>query len=196
MIDVKMTETDLPWFFKVAPGRRSSTRTRASRSSRLDVLAGRCRWASRTSIPESARVDVHRRVTSPATVLGSSLEPKRTRRTGSTIWDNDAAPLPVTVDQRRASACGWRSAAAPRPPAAHPLVECYDLGSANGILLAQRLVERRQRRGRRARPRARVTSSGTCADPYFVATASSCTIGVRAEGRLRRWRSRRRSERG
>ena len=63
-----------------------------------------------------------------------------------------------------------------------PLVECYDAGSANGILLARGY----SMAGSGAQPSAPLARNvyltpGTCPDPYFHDESASCTIGVHAE---------------
>jgi hypothetical protein len=62
------------------------------------------------------------------------------------------------------------------------LVECYDLGSANGLLHARGWSNAGS--GQQPNPplaRSVTLFNGTCTDPYFVASSASCTIGVRAK---------------
>jgi hypothetical protein len=180
MVDVKMTETDLPWYFKVAQVPFINAHARVS-IFQADVLAGSLPIGVPDVNPASARVTFVDESTSPPTVLGSrDLEPAGTAN-GLNIWDNDAAPLPVTVNSAhigvRVALGGGTSTTC-----GDPLVECYDLGSANGILHARGWSNAGSAAGT-SPPLARGVTlfNGTCTDPYFVATASSCTIGVRAK---------------
>ncbi len=180
MVDVKMTETDLPWYFRVAQVPFINTHARVS-IFQADTLAGSLPIGVPDVNPGSARIIFVDESNSPPTVLGSRNLTKTGTANGLNIWDNTGSPLPVTVNT---SHIGVRVAlgGATSATCGDPLVECYDLGSANGILHAQGWSGAGSAAGTSPPLERSVTLfNGTCTDAYFVATSSSCTIGVRAK---------------
>jgi hypothetical protein len=146
-----------------------------------DTLAGSLPIGVPDVNPQAARVIFVNESTNPPTVLGSRTLTKTGTANGLNIWDNDSSPLPVTVNT---SHIGVRLAlgGATSTSCGDPLVECYDLESANGILHAQGWSGAGSAAGTSPPLERSVTLfTGTCSDAYFVATSSSCTIGVRAK---------------
>jgi hypothetical protein len=97
------------------------------------------------------------------------------------VWDNTASPLPITVNAGhigvRVTLAGGTSTTC-----GAALVECYDLGSTNGLLHVRGWSnEPVSAQSKLPLARSVTLFNGTCTDPYFVASTSACTIGVRAK---------------
>jgi hypothetical protein len=178
MVDVKLTETDLPWFFRVAHVPFINAHARVS-IMKLDSVSGALPVAVPDVNPRSARVTFINENTGE--VLGSrNLTRLPGVVNGLGVWDNSASPLPVKINGEdigvRVALSGGQSTAC-----GDQLVECYDLGSSNGIVH----VRGWSSAGSGAQPGPPIARdvnlfAGSCSDPYFVASTSSCTIGVRA----------------
>jgi Flp pilus assembly protein TadG len=178
MVDVKMTETDLPWFFKIANVPFIDTHARVS-ILQADTTTGVLPVGVPDVNPRSARITFIDE--SNGSVLGSRDLTRSGSAGGLNVWDNSASPLPVTVNARHIGvrvALGGGSSTT----CGDALVECYDLGSGNGILYARGWTGA----GSGAQPGPPIARNvtlfnGTCADPYFSSATASCTIGVRAK---------------
>lgn len=180
MIDVKMTETNLPWFFKVAQVPFIDARARVS-ILQAETMAGALPVGVPEVNPKSARVFFVDESTSPATTIGSRDLTRTGTANGLAIWDNTASPLPITVNTRnigvRVALGGGASTAC-----GDALVDCYDAGSTNGILYARGWSDA----GSGAQPGAPIARdvtlfNGSCTDSYFSSAAAACTIGVSAK---------------
>jgi hypothetical protein len=189
MIDVKLTETDLPWFFpltgSVVPFINAQARVSFRR---LDSTSGALPVGVPDVNPQSARAWFVNEST--GVVLGSTPLTKVGTSNGLAIWDNAGAPLSVTFDSAAADvgvvvALGGGASTT----CGEPLVECYDAGAtklANG-LPSTGIVHVRgwSSAGSGAQPGAPILRgatllAGTCADPYFSSAAATCSFGVRA----------------
>ena len=182
MIDVKLTETDLPLFLRAADLFTSvpfiNAHARVS-IKKIQRATGALPVGVPDVNPKSARVEFVDESTD--TVIGSRALQRTGPNGGMEIWDNSAAPLPVKIDAQNiglrvilggatSTACG------------DPLVECYDLGSQDGVVH----VRGWSAAGSGAQPAAPKDRSvtlvgGSCADPYFSGSSATCTIGVRAK---------------
>jgi hypothetical protein len=189
MVDVKMTETDLPLFLKVAglftdvdfinSHARVQIFQRDRFSEGLPVgVPDPNPKAARVIFVDEATIDP---ATGQPTVLGSQPLARNGTANGLAIWDNSSNPFPLTVNGSR---IGVRVAlgGATSTNCGDALVVCYDAGGANGILH----VRGYSTSGSGAQPSAPLARSvslitGTCSDPYFIDVSSSCTIGVSAE---------------
>jgi Flp pilus assembly protein TadG len=178
MVDVKLTETDLPWFFGVGQVPFINAHARVS-IFEADTFQGALPVGVPDINPKTARAIFVNE--SNGTVI-ASRELKRIPGlvNNLALWDNVDTPLPVTID---ASNIGVRIAlgGGTSSSCGDPLVECYDLGSSNGLLH----VRGWSADGDAAQPNAPRARSvtlfpGSCSDPYFSAAATTCTIGVRA----------------
>ena len=182
VIDVKMTETDLPLFFQVA-GLFSNVDF-INTQARVEIRE-RERFNKTLPVgvpdtnPQVGRVTFIDEAT--GAVLGSRPITRNGSQNGLAIWDNSSSPFPLTVDRDR---IGVRVAfgGATSTTCGQPLVECYDAGSANGILLARGY----SMAGSGTQPNAPLARNvyltpGTCTDPYFHDATTSCTIGAHAE---------------
>jgi hypothetical protein len=178
MVDVKITESSLPWFFgiQVVPAINAHARV-------IIQSLRRARGALPVAVPDvdprSARayfIDE-----STGAVLASTPLQKAGSSGGLAIWDNAGAPVSVPISAGRV---GVRIALGGGSSTTCPdgyLVECYDADSTNGL----EMVRGWSTAGSATPPNAPIARNvnlftGTCADPYFVSAPSSCTIGVAA----------------
>jgi Putative Flp pilus-assembly TadE/G-like len=177
MVDVKITEADLPWFFRLANVPAINAHARVVIQA-LNRAQGALPVAVPDIDPRSARAYFVNEST--GAVLASTPLTKVGSSNGVAIWDNAAAPLSVPIS---ASAIGVRIAlgGGSSTTCGGYLVECYDLQSSNGV----GYVRGWSSSGSAAPPNPPVARSvnlfaGSCADPYFNAPTSACSVGVAA----------------
>ena len=144
--------------------------------------------------PKSARVTFVDETTNPPTVLGSRDLTQHGQRQRPRDLGQHGVTAADHCERAPTSACASPSAAARRPPAATPLVECYDPAPRTASL-RPRLVRRRQRRRSRTR-RSRATSPSSTAPapirtsrPRRRAARSACARRWTSVGRTCRGRS-------
>jgi hypothetical protein len=195
MIDVKLTETDLPWFFSPVGALLDRAVPFVNAQARVSFFQAESRSGSLPVAvpdvnPKSARAWFVNEAT--GAILASTPLAKTVTSNGLIIWDNAGAPLPVKVDSGDTNigvvvALGGGSSTT----CGQPLVDCYDAGVARnastglpskGILF----VRGWSAAGSGAQPndpilRGATLVNGSCADPYFSSAPASCTIGVQAE---------------
>jgi Putative Flp pilus-assembly TadE/G-like len=193
MIDLKLTETDLPWFFPpagsliehVVPFVNAQARVSFFR---LDSLEGALPVGVPDVNPQAARAYFVNEKT--GAVLGSTPLTKVGTSNGLAVWDNVDAPLPVTFDSADADVgVAIALGGAASTTCGEPLVECFDAGApklASG-LPSTGIVRMRgwSAAGSGAQPgdpvlRDVTLLAGTCPDPYFSALEAACSYGVRA----------------
>jgi hypothetical protein len=195
MVDVKMTEAGLPWFLKPVGGLLTSVVPQVayinahSRVSvnQLDDSVGGLPIGVPDPTPKSARALFVNESTgaviasTPLTAVGTSG--------GIKSFDNASAPLPVKFDTGAddvgvvialsgtvSTTCG------------DSLVNCYDAGaSLINAMPSKGIVHLRgwSAAGTATQPNNPIARqvelvNGSCSDPYFSSSSSSCTIGVRA----------------
>jgi hypothetical protein len=185
MVDVKITEADVPLFFDVpgfdldvVPAINAHARVRIEG---LDTLGGALPVAVPDPTPTSARAYFVNESTGAVIASTPLTKTSSTTPAGAAIWDNSTAPLAVPINT---SEVGLRIALGDgtSTTCGDPQVVCYDLGSANGIVYvrgystAGRAVDTDP-------PVARDVhlASGTCGDPYFSPDASGCTVSIEAD---------------
>lgn len=184
MVDVKLTETDLPWWFDVAQDVDYINAHARVEFQEVDTLSGVMPFGVPDVRPVTGRVWFVDEAT------GETLrEAPLTRRTyagGTAVWDSLDAPVDITLPDGGPEHIGVRVALSggTSTTCGDPLVACYDLGSNDGILYAR--AWSRDPASPTA-PQARhvgLTSSveGGCSDPYFTeAPAAGCNVGVVAQ---------------
>jgi Putative Flp pilus-assembly TadE/G-like len=193
MIDVKMTETDLPWYFRPLAGMLGRV-PYINAQARISILqmetsAGALPVGVPDANPQSARawfIDED-----SGTILGTTALTKVGTSNGLGVWDNAAAPLPVTFDSSNSRvgvvvALGGSASTT----CGAVLVECYDATAAlTGGVPSRGILHIRgySTSGTVSQPsgppllRSTVLVPGSCPDPYFSSESSSCTYGVRAK---------------
>ncbi len=185
MIDVKLTETDLPWWLKLFGDFVPFINTHA----RVEILqqrvgAGSLPVGVPEVAPKKARAIFVDEVTGTE-IASTPLVPGTSD--GLSIWSNVDAPVPVTVNSARigvrivlsgssSTACG------------DPLVNCYGAGTNTAIVAGRPgLVHIRgwssETAGTATAPRVRHAElfAGQCEDGYFTTTTSyPCVVNVGA----------------
>jgi putative Flp pilus-assembly TadE/G-like protein len=176
MVDVKLTETDLPWFLKAAqvvPFINAHARVSVVQA---DSVAGALPVGVPDSRPQRARVTFIDEATGE--VLAQRELLRMGQSGGLATWDNSADPVPVTIDRSR---IGVRVALSGGSSlnCGDPLVDCYDLGSANGVSFMRGWSsDGSVAPDDNPLPRDVRLLSGTCTGAYFTSASSACAIGV------------------
>jgi hypothetical protein len=177
MVDVKITESNLPFFFGLGANFVPAINAHA----RVEIQALNTGGGSLpVGVPDVNPTSGRAWFVNEGTgeVLASTALTSGSPVGGLSIWDNSAAPVSVPINGAH---IGLRVAfgGGASTTCGDPLVQCYDLGSANGIVH----VRGWSSDGSGAQPNPPLARDvtlfpGTCADPYF--SSGSCTIGVRA----------------
>jgi hypothetical protein len=185
MIDVKLTETDLPWFLKFAGVDYIDAHARIEIKKKTTATG-----SLPVGVPEIGPKNVKAQFIDEATgnvIATTPLTPAGTQG-GLSIWSNSAAPVPVTVNYADIGVRIILSGAA-STQCGDPLVDCYGAGTSTAIVSgAPGLVHVRGYTsppgGTAAAPKAGSVDllGGTCEDGYFTATAAAnpCTVNVSA----------------
>jgi Flp pilus assembly protein TadG len=178
MVDVKLTEIDLPWYFKLAQVPFINAHARVGLFT-VDSYVGSLPLAVPEVDPKKVAVKFIDEDTGE--VLATKELTKVGLSNGLVVWDNVAAPLPVTVDRKnvgvRVVVSGGSSTTC-----GDPLVDCFDAGSSNGLAYlrgwpgAGDATQPNEPLARDVR-----LQPGTCADAYFTSSTTLCTIGVQAK---------------
>lgn len=186
MIDVKLTETDLPWFLKVAQVKYINAHARVEIRQQTIGGAG----ALPVGVPEVGPQKARALFVDEATgaVIASTNLVRIGTSAGLALWSNASAPVSVTVD---AAKIGLRIvlSGATSTQCGDPLVDCYGAGTNTAVVAnTPGLVHLRgwssAPAGTAAAPQARDVElrGATCEDGSFTATAaaSPCTVDVDA----------------
>ena len=181
MVDLKLTEADLPLFFGLIPGLSVVPAINAHarvQIQQLSYASGSLPIAVPDVDPTHARATFINEAT--GAVLASTNLTNRGVANGLSIWDNSAAPLSVPIDTSQIGVRITLSGGA-STTCGDPLVDCYDTGSSNGIVY----VRGWSSAGSGAQPNPPLARSvtlfpGSCTDPYFTSASTTCTIGVSA----------------
>ena len=179
-VDLKITEANLPWYFAFNVVPAINAHARVTIQSLL-----RARGALPVAVPDTdpkvGRVFFIDEAN--GTVLASTPLTKTgfDSTLGLATWDNASAPASVSVNSARIGvrvALGGGSSTT----CGDNLVECYDLGSSNGIVF----VRGYSTSGSGAPPNPPIARdvtlfTGSCPDPYFNVLGASCSFGVNAQ---------------
>lgn len=181
MVDLKLTEADLPLFFGVIPGLSVvpaiNARARVS-IQQLSYASGGLPIAVPDVDPTKAQAKFIDETT--GAVLATTDLTNSGVANGLSIWDNSSSPVSVPVNTSRIGLRVTLSGTT-STTCGDPLVDCYDLGSPDGIVH----VRGWSSSGSGAQPnpplaRDATLFPGTCSDPYFSSSTSTCSIGVSA----------------
>jgi hypothetical protein len=181
MVDLKLTEADLPLFFGLIPGLSVVPAINAHARvaiQQLSYASGSLPIAVPDVDPTRAKATFINEATGE--VLATTPLSNTGVANGLSIWDNSAAPLSVPVSSSQIGVRITLSGGA-STTCGDPLVDCYDAGSSNGLVY----VRGWSSAGSGAQPNPPVARDvtlvpGTCADPYFTSASSTCSVGVSA----------------
>jgi len=179
MVDVKLTETDLPWFLKAAqfvPFINAHARVSIVQA---DTLSG----ALPVGVPDPR--PARARVTFIDEATGAVLGERNLTRAGdanSPYWDNSGDPLQLTVDRPGIGVRVALTSTSSGPfSCGDALVDCYDSQSPNSPLLHIRGWSGAGTVTPADNPIARdvrLVGGATCTGTYF--TSAPCSVGVDA----------------
>lgn len=184
MLDVKLTETDLPWWFDIAEDVDFINAQARIEFQEVDTLSGALPFGVPDVKPNAAKAFFINESTGE--VLEEAALTRKSYAGGVAVWDNLDTPVDVTLPDIGPENIGVRVAlsATTSTNCADPLVECYDLGSGNGILYARAWSPDP---ASPTAPKARhvgLTSSvqNGCPNAYFSEVpAGGCNVGVVAQ---------------
>jgi hypothetical protein len=205
VVDVKMTETNVPWIFSklgVTPFINARARVNIRRLSQLNGLL-----PVGVPVPDPKRVRVTFISETTGEQLGYEDLCKETDAvSGLQIWDNAssntagwnaatsscdqataASSLPLTFNDPKYAKVGVRvqiSGSTSTIACGQQLVTCYDAGSANGAGFVHGWSDQPAvTDAANSAPQARsvILLPGTCGDGYFSAQSTACTIGLSAK---------------
>jgi Putative Flp pilus-assembly TadE/G-like len=183
-VDVKVTEANLPLFFKI-PGLFSLVPAVNARA-RVEIRA--LSYLSGGALP-IAVPDVdprHAKATFVDEETGTLLATTPLTNSGTdgglAIWDNAAAPVSVPISSSRIGVRITLGGHETSTACGDPLVDCYDAGSADGVVYIRGFSSG----GSGVQPNPPLARDvtlipGSCTDPYFTSASSTCTIGVSAD---------------
>jgi hypothetical protein len=167
-VDVKLTETDLPWYFRLASVPFINAHARVSLFT-VDKYTGALPLAVPDADPKKLKAQFFDEDTGE--VIATTPLTKAGQVGQFVNWDNANAPVSVTVDRRnigvRVIVSGSSSTTC-----GDPLVECFGgVDYVRGWTAATSAPEARS-----------VTlTPGTCGDPYFNYLTTTCNVGVSAK---------------
>jgi hypothetical protein len=182
MVDVKLTETKLPWYW-----RAFSDVPYINAHARLQIFQKRTdTGAEPISVNENAPRAAEAYFINESdgkTLARVALTDQGPNSSGEEIWNNAGKPLGVAIN---AANIGVRIALSGDPnnttcPSTSQLVTCFDSSSSTTTLVHVQGWSQ-VGTGSPTTPLARsvTLSPGTCTDGYFSNTSSTCAIGVQA----------------
>jgi hypothetical protein len=187
MVDVKVTETDLPWWFSLGKIEFLNAHARVQLHT-IDTLAGATPLGVPDVKPKKARVtwvDEDKVPTDPDYELGTAELFRTTYTGGMALWQT-TEPTTVKVDRPhmgvRVALSGGDSTTC-----GQPLVECFDMGSDDGIVYLRGWSDAAaapltpQARDVRLFPQATAQGTPACPNAYFSNASTPCAVGVQAQ---------------
>jgi hypothetical protein len=178
MVDVKLTETDLPWYFQAlnVPYLNAHARVEIHQK---DSGSGSLPVAVNDTNPRSARayfIDE-----SNGTVIASTPLTRAGTNGAFAVWSNASAPLAVNINKPNIGVRIAISGSTTDTTCGDSLVNCFDPSTTVGVLHVQGWTGNGN--GTATAPIARAVTlfPGTCSDAYFSNPTSSCTVGVKAK---------------
>ena len=183
MVDVKITEADLPLFFGIPGLFGTVDAINAHARVSIQALTYLGGGALPIAVPD---VDPSRaKATFVDEETGAVLATTTLRNTGTanglSMWENEAGPVAVPISSSKIGVRVSLSGNASSATCGDYLVDCYDTGSPDGIVY----IRGWSSAGSGAQPNPPLARDvtlipGTCADPYFSSATSTCTVGVSA----------------
>ena len=184
MVDVKVTETDLPWWFRIGNVDFLNAHARVQLKT-IDSLAGAAPLGVPDVKPVKARVtwvDEDKLPSDPDYELGSAELFRTAYTNGLALWQTEEA-TDVKVDRPHMGIRVALSGSDSTTTCGQPLVECFDMGSDDGVVYMRGWADGT---GAADAPHAqdvRLFTQGAqaCPDPYFSNANADCTVGLAAQ---------------
>ena len=183
MVDVKITESDLPLFFRIPGLFGSVDAINAHARVQIQALSYLGGGALPIAVPDVDPSQAKATFIDEDTgaVLATTPLTNTGAASGLSIWDNAAAPVSVPISSSNIGVRIALSGNLSSTTCGDPLVDCYDTGSANGLVY----IRGWSSAGSGAQPNPPLARDvtlipGTCTDPYFNSETAACTIGVSA----------------
>src|SRR6266566_1864382 len=189
MVDVKLTETGLPWFFKLAGVSYINAHARVSILQETSA-SGVEPLAVAESAPVAAAAYFVNEDASNTVLEKTALTKGEPNGEGNDVWSNSSAPLEVPITHPHIGVVIALSGNPNDTTCGDPYVVCFGRKTANeaaSVASAEALLHiagySTAGSGTGEKPLAReVTLSGnTCADGYFSHSSSDCTFTVSAK---------------
>lgn len=197
-VDVKVTETNLPWFFQVAHVNYINARARVS-IEKQSQATGVQPIAIQNPAPSKVHVTLIDETTSPPTPLGcpDAAHPCQAdlQTSDNQSWSNATTPLPAIFNDALSGSMrvGLRvtlSSGTTSTTCGDTGVACYDSGSTNGIVFIRGwsgdgtpgavTPPATAPSPPQAQDVTLVPPTGGCADGYFVSSSTDCTVQANA----------------
>jgi hypothetical protein len=185
MADVKMTETNLPWYFKAfsVPFINAHARVQINQETQA---SGMLPIGVNENMPKAARAYFINEDTG-AVLANVPLNDQGPNGQGQEMWNNATAPAQVLIN---APHIGVRVALSGDPnntacPETSQLVTCLDSNANNATLIH---IQGYSTLGNGSVTNSAITAlarsvtlaPGTCSDGYFSSTATNCNVGISA----------------
>jgi hypothetical protein len=181
MVDVKITESDVGLLF-AAPG-LFRTVPAINAHARVEIQALGSGGALPIGVPDTDPSKATATFVDEETgaVLATTPLANTGVLNGLAMWDNVSAPVSVPISSSKIGVRIALSRNESSTTCGDPLVQCYDAGSANGIVY----IRGWSSAGSGAQPNPPLARDvtlipGSCSDPYFSSDTATCTIGVSA----------------
>lgn len=185
MLDVKLTETDLPWYLKAIKVPFVNAQARVEIKKKVTSAGALPVGVPEVGVTKAKALFVDE-------VTGNVIAQKELTRAGTVggvaIWSNSAAPVSTPIGSAAAK-IGVRIvlSGGPSLTCGEPLVDCYGAGTSSAIVAGRAgLVAVRGyddvTAGTATAPQARKVSlvGSSCESGFFTVSTSSCTISVEA----------------
>ena len=178
MVDVKLTEADLPWFFGLDVVPAINARARVQIQTLSYANGGALPIAVPNTEPKRAKAIFVNEATGQVIASTELTKTGFDQTSGLDIWQN--APIPVPISAAKIGVRIALSGTTSSVTCGDPLVDCYDTSSGNGILYIRGFTATGTGTATAPISRDVVLVRETCSDPYFSYDSAVCKIGVSA----------------
>ncbi|HWF51586.1 MAG TPA: pilus assembly protein TadG-related protein [Solirubrobacteraceae bacterium] len=185
MVDVKMTETGLPWYFRAltsvanidAQARVSILEETQAPIAEALAVADSAPVAAEAYFVDESNSDAILAKT-PLTKIGQTAQ-------GQDVWSNSGAPLPVQVNKPNVGVVIALSGSKTDTTCGDTYVQCFDQSATTGPSLLHVQGYSKAGTGTLAAPLARsvalsTPTGATCTDAYFSNSTTTCTEAISA----------------
>jgi hypothetical protein len=181
MVDVKMSDDDVPWYFRIADAAVIHAHARVS-INQIASSTGILPVTVEDSKPKKVHITFIDESASPPSALAETDLALNGSSNGNAIWDNSSAPLPVRISSSRIGVKVAISGGS-STTCGQPLVLCYDLTPPNGVLFIHGYDTVPLASPSDSPPKlrdARFVSGGTCPQLYLMTSGTTCTLRFQA----------------